>query len=108
MLCENYVYYFFYTSKLTQDSKNLKSQNLKLYKNRKITVLDNVLQSSRTKWGVHVRVCIYLLYDDLFIYREICYTHTHIFVMKNRAHMIMEVKFQFCHLQAGDPGKLVL
>lgn len=47
-----------------------------------------------------VCVCIYLLYDDLFIYREICYTHTYI-CYEESAHMIMEVKFQFCHLQAG-------
>ena len=60
----------------------------------------------------HVCVCMYLLYDDLlYIYIYICYiyTHTHIYICyEELAHMIMEVKFQFCHLQAGDPGKLVL
>ena len=51
---------------------------------------------------------VYIYYMMIcFIYVDSLYTHTHI-CYEDLAHMIMEVKFQFCHLQAGDPGKLEL
>ena len=52
----------------------------------------------------YMMICF--IYVDLFKHTH---THTHTYICyEDLAHMVMEVKFQFYHLQAGDPGKLML
>ena len=54
----------------------------------------------------YMMICF--IYVDLFKHTHThTHTHTHI-CYEDLAHMVMEVKFQFYHLQAGDPGKLML